>query len=41
MALRPEATPAAPGDTAGMLDQLRQLGALRASGAVTDAEFET
>ena len=34
-----EAAPAAP-DTGAMLDQLRQLGELRAAGVLTDAEFE-
>ncbi len=34
-----EAAPAAP-DTGAMLDQLRQLGELRAAGVLTEAEFE-
>lgn len=33
------AAPAAP-DTGAMLDQLRQLGELRAAGVLTEAEFE-
>ena len=36
---RVEAAPAAP-DTGAMLDQLRQLGELRAAGVLTEAEFE-
>ncbi len=34
------AAPAAPSGTDAMLEQLRQLGELRAAGILTDAEFE-